>query len=359
MNKLKKCSPKYIKIGISISIFMLFALNIKAQETTASFLYWQPSSRSYSMGGIGATFHDNVFSTYYNPAGLAFSDRLTVSGSFVKPFPFFGGIVNSFFGVSYNSDEFNSFAISGDLFWMGKQVRTFEFSPDPLGIENAPFHWLIKFSYSRLINRNFSAGISLGILNVNLTDRASGVEQKIGTETTLLFDGGILLVDLFPELSIINNSQNEQNSEVLQWLIDNGKGYNNSGFSFGISVSNIGPEMSFVDDKQADLSPTKLLLGFSYNMVTTNQIGVLIGTDYEKRLNESNNSDYLHFGGELKFYKVFNFRIGYFMSAFNEGLSYFTYGGGISLKYISFNFARYNRSIEYAWHFDTVITLEF
>jgi len=343
---------------VILSLAFITELTV-AQNSTASFLYWQPSAKSYSMGGIGSALSNDIYSAYYNPSGLAFSKRITIIGSFVKPFPFLGNIANSFFGISYKVDNSNTLGFSANLFWMGKQIRTLESSPEPVAIEETPFHWNLKLSYSYLILENFSAGISAGILKINLSDTKVGEEQNEGTTTTFIMDAGLQIKEIFSSSTINLLDDKSSYSPFFDWLLENGEGYKDNGFSAGISLSNLGPDIVYVDKAQSDLPPSKLLLGLTYNVINSNEIGILLGTDLEKRLNESNTLDYLHLGGELKLFKAINFRMGYFMNTIEDGYSYLTYGAGLSFKFLSINIARYNRSFQSTWHFDSVISLEF
>jgi hypothetical protein len=349
-----------ITSSFTISILSIFITNQSlAQNSTATFLYWQPSARSYAMGGIGSALSDDIYSTYYNPAGLAFSKKITLTGSFVKPFPFFGNIANSFFGISLKIDDSNALGISSNLFWMGKQIRTSEASPEPIGVEDTPFHWNIKLSYSYLIFNNFSAGISAGILHINLSDRPVGEEHSTGTATTILVDAGILAKDLLQESTFEPDEGENKYPPFFDWLLEIGEDYRSRGFSVGMSISNLGPDIAYIDEVQSDPSPSKLLLGLTYNVFSSKPLGIVLGTDFEKRLHESNTLDYLHMGGEIKLFKVLNLRMGYFLNTIENGYSYLTYGGGISLKFLSINVARYNRSLESTWHFDSVVSFEF
>ena len=192
------------KIFLIILIPLFFSSNTCSQNNTASFLYWHPSAKYYSMGGIGTAASSDIYSSYYNPAALVFSKRLTITGSFVKLYPFFGNIANSFIGVSFNIDSSNALALSSDLFWQGEQQRTLSDSPEPYGILDNLLHWELKLSYGILLRKNLSAGISLGILQTNLSDKPVGYEQGKGTATTVLFDAGILLKDIFRESTVQN-----------------------------------------------------------------------------------------------------------------------------------------------------------
>jgi hypothetical protein len=340
-------------------IFIVISIENNAQKSTASFLYWQPSAESYAMGGIGAALHNDIYSAYYNPAGLAFSKRMTFAGSFVKPFPFFGNIANSFFGISYKIDNSNAISISGNLFWMGKQIRTGEDSPEAFGVEDTPLQWHIKLSYGLKLMENFSAGVSLGLLNVNLSDETVGQEFGDPTSLTVLVDAGIFVKNLLPEATLESRNGESSYLPFFEWLLEIGEENKFKGLSLGLAVSNLGPDIAYIDEAQADPPPSKLTFGVSYIPVSLETFGILIGTDFEKRLNESNNSDYIHLGGEIKIFKVFAIRSGYFLGASDSELSYFTFGGGIALKWLSINIARYNRSLQSTWHFDSIISLEF
>jgi hypothetical protein len=343
----------------SVTIILYLTSNIVAQNSTATFLYWQPSARSYAMGGIGSALTNDIFSAYYNPAGLAFSKKMTIAGSFVNPYPFFGNIANSFLGISYKIDNSNSIGISTNLFWMGKQVRTYESSPEPVGVEDTPIHWNVKLSYSYLITNYLSVGLNAGILKINLSDTKVGEEQNKGTTTTFLFDVGMQARDVFSAATYNIDDTTNNYATFFDWLIEIGDGYRYHGFSFGISVSNLGPDISYIDEEQSDSPPSKLLLGLAYSVIDSKAFGILFGADFEKRFYKSNMLDYLHLGGELKLFRTINFRMGYFMQTAEDGLSYITYGAGISLKFLDLNVARYDRSIESTWHFDSIISLEF
>ena len=209
-----------------------------------------------------------------------------------------------------------------------------------------------------LLADNFSVGLSFGLLNINLSDVTVGQEQSSGAALTALIDAGILVIDLLPETTLENQNGAANYLPFFEWLLEIGEENKYKGISLGLAVSNVGPNIAYIDDAQSDPTPSKLTLGVSYIPVSLETFGILIGSDFEKRLNESNNSDYVHLGGEIKIFRVFAIRSGYFLGTSDSALSYFTFGGGISLKYFSINIARYNRSLQSTWHFDLIISLE-
>ena len=349
----------YHRTFLLMLISLFFSPNTFSQNNTASFLYWHPWAKYYSMGGIGTTVSNDIYASYYNPAALVFSNRMTITGSFVKSYPFFGNIANSFFGVSFNIDSSNALALSSDLFWLGEQQRTLADSPEPYGILYNLLSWELKLSYGILLRKNFSAGISLGILQTNLSDKTVGIEQGKGTATTILFDAGILLKDIFRKSTAQINYDKRDYPSFFNWLSNIGEDNIINGVSLGLEASNLGPDISFVDAEQKDSPPSKITFGISYIPLSSYPANILVGTDFEERLNENNFIDYVHLGGEIRIFKVLAVRAGYFYGTSENLLSYPTYGFGICLKYISINIARYNRSLESTWHFDSIISLEF
>jgi Type IX secretion system protein PorV len=342
-----------------ISVLLFFSPNSFSQNSGASFLYWQPSAKYYSMGGIGTSVSNDIYSSYYNPAALVFSKRMTFTGSFVEPYPFLDNIANSFIGISFNIDSSNALAISSNLFWLGEQVRTSPDGPGSLGTLKNLMSWELKISYGILLRKNLSAGVSVGILQTNLSDMNTAIELGTGTTTTALFDAGILLKDILSGSTAIINSDQRDYSPFFSWLSDIGEDNNSRGISLGLDVSNIGQDIYFIDAEQKDPPPSKVTLGMSYIPVSSTPVNILVGTDFEERLNNNNFIDYVHLGGEIRIFKVLALRGGYFYGTSENLLSYPTYGFGICLKFISVNIARYDRSLESTWHFDSIISLEF
>jgi hypothetical protein len=90
---------------VSFSLLILLAGAITesaiARGVAARYLLFKPSAASMAMGGVGVSSSDNAFSTYYNPAALAFAPEVSIVGSFDKPIPFFDATIHSLAGLSY------------------------------------------------------------------------------------------------------------------------------------------------------------------------------------------------------------------------------------------------------------------
>jgi len=308
------------------------------------------------MGGVGAALVDNSFAVYYNPAALAFSTGIDLIGSFVKPFSFFDNTIHSLSGISIPIKDFGTLAISANRFWRERQAITEETGPDMLGIDGEKFnffkstHWEVKLSYATLINKNLSVGLNLSLLRIKLADIGVGAERGVGKTNAALFGGGFLIKNIFPNTTF--NPQQKQGGNFFGKNLDI-----HQGFSIGFSILNAGPKITFINDSQKDNPPTLASLGFAYWPVSSEAYSLMVSTDFEKQIFESSTLDYIHLGSEFR-YLLFSIRGGYFLDTNAPSTSYFTYGGGIYFKYLTFNVARYKRSLLSTWHFDGTLSLE-
>lgn len=330
-----------------------FCFSLFAQKSTARFLLWQPSAKSMALGGIGSAIIENGFSSFYNPAILAHSRRILLSGSFVKPIPFWKDEVHSYITASFNTKSFGTFAGTANLFWKGQQPVTLETGPEIVdGFDE--FSWQGKLSYATFIKQNVSIGLSMALLRYELSEFSVGREVGDGKSTSFMMDVGVLISQLIPnstvklfDISLPNFLQKITYDDI------------NQGINFGVAVLNLGPKLSFIDANQADPLPTVLNFGIGYWPVNSNLLSLLFVADFENQIYESSNFDYVHIGSELQIVRMFCVRIGNFIDSKNSDSSFFTWGFGIRTKFLSANIARYKKAIFSSWHFDGTISLEF
>lgn len=324
---------------------------IHSQNSTARFLLWQPSAISNSMGGVGTALYDNAYAAYYNPAALAFSDRLTLVGSLVKPLPFFGNITHSFIGGSIRTDKSGTLAFSANLIWKGPQPQV-----DNQGAEvdattgGYTLNWQGKVSYAFAVSDNFAIGTNLSLLRIKLSD---GIyvdnEKREGKTINVLIDLGIFWKGLLPQYTLKSNSPRDE------WYI----GREKEGISIGMTLLNVGQKISFINEEQSDNAPANFMAGACYCPVFLNEGLILLAIDFEKQLYEPSFVDYVHLGSELNILHFVSLRIGRFVDMKEPKISYNTYGAGINIKYLAVNFARYEKILLPTWHYDATFSLEF
>jgi hypothetical protein len=339
---------------ILVAVILAFPSVINPQSSTARFLYWQPSAEIMSMGGAGSALVENGFPSYYNPASLAFNKKFGFAVSFVQPHHPFKNTAHSFIAVSYPFREIGTFALSLNSFWIESQFNTLELGPEAVGIANSlpelfnPTHLQLKLSYGNKATENISYGVSISYLSINISDVPAGIESDAGSASTVLFDGGALIKDVFPNTTYSDIDKNKLTFSDISY---------SKGFSFGLSIQNFGPGISFIDADQEDKPPFKIVLGLTYSPIITNYFGGRILIDFENRIYDKMNL--IHFGNEITLLGLLYLRSGYSINTYEGQGNFFTYGIGAKYKFISVNIARYNQFFLPAWHFDIKINPEF
>jgi hypothetical protein len=304
------------------------------------------------MGGIGTALSQDVFASYFNPAGLAFARPMSVGGSFVRPVPFLGSTAHSYIALAANVESFGAIGLSANLFWKGKQLRTGPGSPDPIGAEDL-VDWQYKVSYAHLVSDIVSVGTSISFLRENLSEFGTDLEPGTGRSTSVMFDAGILFKDLWTEATW--NPCELEGTSSFDNIVDP---FLHRGVSIGMSLLNVGPKISFIDPAQSDFPPSLVSLGVAYSPIRSNFIGLLIEVDLEKQLFEHSMLDYVHWGSEVRMGRFVSLRGGYFEDTYGPKNSYWTWGAGVHLKFVSINVARYTRMLLPSWHVDGTLSWE-
>lgn len=342
-------------ILLMMLIFFLPVLNSFSQTSTARFLYWSPSAEITAMGGAGVAIVNNSLSAYYNPAGLGFNRSLNVAGTFMQPNSSFYNTAQAILSVSFPFEDVGTFAASLNAYWFENQLRTGSNDPSPFSMTRDqpeffdPTHLQIKLSYATEIGNDISLGISTSLLMNSLITGPTEGEKGKGSNTTLMADIGILVKDLlmgatFTPLPI----------DSATVITDNIR----PGVSIGFSFLNLGPKIFFIDKEQSDPPPSFALLGISYTPIYTYGFTSRLLLDIEKRIYDSDKIDFIHFGGEVRLFKLVSLRAGYLLNNVNDDLSYPTFGFGINLKLLNVNVSRYKKYIVPTWQFDAKISLE-
>lgn len=339
-------------------ILCIFTLSLKndlfAQRSTARFLLWKPSATSMSLGGSGASFYTNSFSSYYNPATLSEMDNFGFSSSYVKPSPFFDNIVQSYAALSFKVFDKGFLSFSGNLFWKREQVRVDQLGNILGGNKKYFFSWLGKITYAMDITHWFSIGASFGLLRYNYESPELRVVANNRSLITLSQDIGILFRNILQRTTII--ASDIQIPDYIKKLSAD-KIY--TGINIGIAMNNIGPKISMIDKQQADPMPTVLLLGTSYWLLSSNYLSIGLIGELENQVYDDPFVDYFRSGAELNLFNLLSLRGGYVKGMSDSRKSFPTFGAGLHLKFLSVNIARYNSTFIPTWHYDASLNLEF
>jgi hypothetical protein len=314
-----------------------------------------------AMGGAGAAYHFPGFESYYNPALLVHQPALSLTGSFYKPYPFFPNMVRGWSSVDFAIPGVGFFAASMNMYWKARQAFINESGffivlPEGEDVSDYLFSWQAKVSYAITIKPDLFLGVSLGYLTYNVFEMIGsgvGTENRDGSTSGFSVDLGVhyLILDR-PALFRLKDTD-------LPEIVSNlGRKDQNYGFTAGLSLLNFGPDLSFIDDVQADAQPSMILLGFSIPVLTSNYLELDVLTDLEKQLHEESSLDFIRSGAELTLYQILKLRGGYVLDTSQPTTSFGTWGMGLHTRYFSIQFSSYEATFLPTWHYDLTLFLE-
>ena len=209
-------------------------------EAGAIFLLISPGARAGGMGEAQVAVANDAYASFWNPAGLAFLEGSEMALMHVNWLPNLADdMYYEFFAYRKHFPYLGT--LGGHLIYLnlGEQIRMGESPDDYLGTFTS-YMMALSLSYSSLLSPKSSLGINAKISYQHLTEFGAGGEQGKGTSTDFGFDIGYLRKEfLTPNLTI------------------------------GLTVTNIGPKVSFIDPAQADPQPTNFTLGLNYAVVNS------------------------------------------------------------------------------------------
>lgn len=141
-----------------------------------------------------------------------------------------GNITYITYGTVNRTDEF------------GNTIGTFE-----------PYDIALTLSYGNQLNNKLKIGFSTKLIYSQLSSLGAGKEKGAGTASGIGFDLGVM----------------------YQW---------NDRLNFGSAITNIGPDVSYVDKDQSDPLPRNLAIGFSYKALYSEYYHLLVTAEINKSL---------------------------------------------------------------------------
>lgn len=335
--------------------------------TAVPFLNFAPDSRHSAMGDAGVATSPDAFSAHWNAGKLSFIDNeMGVSLSYS---PWLGRLVNDM-SLSYLTfyrkiDDKSAWGLDLRYFNMG-DIQLTDGRGNELG-EFTPRDIAVGGTYSRKLSEKLGLGISARFIHSNLSGNissAGGSESRPGV--TIGTDVGLYYT-----------------TEVLS-------GNKSGEFSWGVSINNIGPKITYNSADDLDFIPTNLRLGTAYLMNINDVNSLTFTLDFNKLMVPSppillrdengvlvtdDNGDFIiesgrdpnrplingmftsfvdapggfseelqevmiSFGVEYIYNNVFALRTGYFYENPNKGgRRYFTMGFGIDYNKLGFDFS--------------------
>ena len=237
----------------SIAVLTLLTSNtLFAQgEAAVPFLMIAPGARAGGMGEAGVATASDATAIFWNPAGLAFQYEdpdvdYKGEASFMHvnwlPQFNFSDLFYDFFAARYYVEEIDGMVGFGFTFLnLGENVWT-----DATGQELDKFdskEYAITLGYATKLEDNLGMGLNLKFIRSELVPSfvKVGAETRGGNATSFAVDVGVLWT---PAYEFLENRLN-----------------------LGANLSNFGPEVTYINEDQADPLPTNLRLGFAYKVL--------------------------------------------------------------------------------------------
>ena len=276
-----------------ILFLIIFASNILFAQGKAGslFLSINPGRKSNGMGEAQIGIANDVYASYYNPAGLTNLQSKQFSFMHTSYLP------NLVDDMAYDFLTFampisNSESIGGYFSYLdlGDQISTDD-NGNNIGSFSS-YMYALNLSYAKKINDSSSWGVNGKYF--------------------------------YQELAVINSIDASKGSLAFDVSYFEENFLNNPNLNFGAILSNVGPEVSF-DDGEKDPLPTRLGLGVSM-LTLENKAMVALDLNYE--LNDS--SMIYNFGAEYKIVDNFVARAG-FINNSSGNINYTTIGFGVDM----------------------------
>lgn len=296
-----------------------------ASEAGAIFLIIYPGARPNGMGAVFTALADDATATYYNDAGLGFQDKNNISLMHANWLPgLFPGMYYEFLSYVH---PITGGVVGGHIIYLttGETIGM-----DENGTEISRWTtWdaAVKVCYATKLNPKIAVGVGAKFIYSFLapTDVVWIVlhERGGGTGTSWAFDGSVLYIP-------------------------------NKKIQLGLSLQNMGPNISYVEAGKSDPLPWALRFGIAWHILEqeTNKLTVsgeltkivvgILSDLKEVQQNSKKGFTYIYhdtwkgLGIEYVLAKLFSIRVGYFCDEIGRRKG-ITYGGGLNLKGLKFD----------------------
>lgn len=184
-----------------------------------------------------------------------------------------------------------------------------------IGASFNSFDMAATVSYGTRFSPNLAAGISAKLIYSRLADQGAGAELGSGAGTAFAMDAGVLYQTPWKRLKL------------------------------GGALTNLGPNISYIDAQQSDPLPRNLALGLAYQVLSSPYNNLVFAADLNKEIVELGESDQseltqiiYNFGMEYRYASLISLRGGYTYDEDGE-IKTPTLGAGIAFQNFRLDFA--------------------
>lgn len=329
------------KINLIILLIFVFGLFIQTQAqlfsgttkvgtTSAQFLKIGAGARAVGMGGAYSAIGNDIYSIYWNPAGLALSKNS--SELVFNHANWLADISYDFAAASINLDDAGTIAASFTTFGVPEdKVRTFA-NPEGDGRMWDANSMAIALTYSKSLTDRFSVGFNAKYIREKIwNSSASSFAIDVGTLYRTPFN------DLLISAAIFNfGSSMQLDGRDIQF---------NSDPNDNIDTGPNNIPSSY--DTDAFALPLMFRFGLAMDFVNSRYIRLSGAVD---AIHPNDNSEYLNLGSEFAYDELLFLRVGYRQLFMNNSEGGLTFGGGLKYHFgdnfgvfINYAFADYGK----------------
>ena len=230
-------------------------------ESAPIFLTIEPGSRSGAMGHAYVAQVDDAFAGWWNPGAMAFNRETQIAGIHTNWLgDVFDDIYYEYIGWNQYMEDIGNVGANVTFITYGQQEYTGEFSAEPEGVFSS-FELAFGASYAYQFAQNKGLGVTFKFIYSSLGPGQGHTDLKKAYGMTYAFDIGYLHKGVsFGEFLAIPN------------------------LDFGFNFQNIGPNIVYQDQDQADPLPITWRMGLSYKLIDSEYSKLTFNTDMSKIL---------------------------------------------------------------------------
>ncbi len=222
-------------------------------------------------GGAVTALSAEAQAIFYNPAGLSYIPLISGAFSFKRDLAGMPGQLNHL-ALGVNLKKFGVVGFSLQTYKYRTSNRTGVSGPSITG-ENQTLGYAIGLAWAQKVSRRGAWGLQFKLLHTQLD---WGTDQ--GSAYTFNFDLGLVYRNLLSRWAI--KRPRRESPARLRFISHRLP----PGISWGMAVLNIGPAVRLLPTASAEYQPMTLRLGANYNFYDTDELGLVLMLDCQKRL---------------------------------------------------------------------------
>lgn len=247
----------------AVAVLSLSSRAFAQGETAVPFLLISPDARAGGMGETGTGLADNANAVFWNPGGFAFLRGNHVSLTHAPWLPEFGSDLSyDFLSYTHYLDSWDgNVGASITYFNLGTFNKTLSSGPQVVSTWHA-FEFAITLGYGTQISPGLGLGANFRYIRSELAP--FGTEQEVGNgiASDVSFDLGLLYRPIHFNLPLVGDLGNR--------------------LGLGLDLSNLGPNLYYIDQAQADPLPTNLRAGIALHLLKSQYNNLYLTLDLSR-----------------------------------------------------------------------------